>query len=487
MALLGDDDFGQPEDLLRLVLPFRELVGFFRVRLLVGVVIFLAVDEQHDVGVLFDGTGFAQVGELGPLVVALLHGTAELGQGEHRHLQFLGQCLQAAGDLGDFLHAVLAAVAPGALQQLEIVDHDHADIVLPLQPPGAGAERSNGQRRRVVDEQRQRGKVARGARQLGKLILPDLALAQVLAVHARLFGQHAGGQLVGRHFQAEEGDRGAGTLVQLLARLPVAQVAHGAGEGDVGGQRGLAHGRAPGKDDEVGLVQPAHLGVQPIKAGGIAGQVAAGLHGPVGHLHGLARRLGESLDRAAHLALLGHAVEGLFRLLDLLQRLHFLRGVGGGRGHVAPHPNQLAQQRQVIDLAGEVAGGEQAGAVLGQLGQIGGAAHFGHGRVAVEQRLHGDGVGRHALVHQHQDTLVDAAVQRFGEMLRPQPAHHVLDQPVVDHQRAQQRGFGLKVLRQGHALFVRAHDTQGGEGGCRHGPLVAHARPGINIGLWIPL
>jgi hypothetical protein len=47
-------------------------------RLLVLQVIFLAIDEQHHVGVLLDGAGFAKVGELRALVVAAFHLTREL-------------------------------------------------------------------------------------------------------------------------------------------------------------------------------------------------------------------------------------------------------------------------------------------------------------------------------------------------------------------------------------------------------------------------
>jgi hypothetical protein len=47
------------------------------------------------------------------------------------------------------------AALAGALQQLEIVDDDHADVLLPLQAPGAGAQRGDGQAGRVVDVERQ--------------------------------------------------------------------------------------------------------------------------------------------------------------------------------------------------------------------------------------------------------------------------------------------------------------------------------------------
>src|SRR3546814_1852491 len=60
---------------------------------------------------------------------------------------------------------------------------------------------------RSVDEQGQGLELLRGAAQLLELVLADLAHAQRLARHPRLFGEHAGRKLVGRHFEAEEGDR----------------------------------------------------------------------------------------------------------------------------------------------------------------------------------------------------------------------------------------------------------------------------------------
>ena len=55
--------------------------------------------------------------------------------------ELLGQRLEAAGDLGDFLHAVfLAAALAEAAHQLQIVDDDQAEAVLALQPPRARAQ-----------------------------------------------------------------------------------------------------------------------------------------------------------------------------------------------------------------------------------------------------------------------------------------------------------------------------------------------------------
>src|SRR5712671_3260652 len=118
VALLGDEHFtgaahfGQP--LVPMFVALVELV----VALLgpphwlaAAQIVFLAEDEHDHVGVLLDRAGFAQVGELRALVVAVLDGTRELRQRQHGNIELLGERLQAAGDLRDLLHAILGAAA----------------------------------------------------------------------------------------------------------------------------------------------------------------------------------------------------------------------------------------------------------------------------------------------------------------------------------------------------------------------------------------
>ena len=177
----------------------------------------------------------------------------ELRQADHRHVQFLGQLLETAADLGDFLDPILVGILAGALEQLEIVDDDHPDALLPLEAAGARPQRGDGQAGRVVDVERQALELGGGARQLAEVLLADLAHAQIFRADPRLLGEDARGELVGRHFEAEQGDRRAGRLVRLEPVLLVAQEALGGGEADVGAERALAHARAAGDDDQVRL------------------------------------------------------------------------------------------------------------------------------------------------------------------------------------------------------------------------------------------
>ena len=102
--MLGDDHLG------------RALVGR------VAVVDLVAVEEHHDVRVLLEAAALAQVGEHRALVGAGLEVSAELAEGDDRHLELAGEDLQATADLADLELAVLG-VRPAA-HQLQVVDDD---------------------------------------------------------------------------------------------------------------------------------------------------------------------------------------------------------------------------------------------------------------------------------------------------------------------------------------------------------------------------
>src|SRR6478735_8231652 len=75
VPLLGDDEVGLVVDLLHPLLPlvqrFLELVLGLVADLLrgaLGLVVFVAIDEHHHVGVLLDRAGFAQIRQLRTLV-----------------------------------------------------------------------------------------------------------------------------------------------------------------------------------------------------------------------------------------------------------------------------------------------------------------------------------------------------------------------------------------------------------------------------------
>src|SRR5260221_13692246 len=152
MALLGDDDFGEPGDALDILRPavaavVELVVGLVRPahRLGTADIVFLAEDEHDDVGVLFDRARFAEVGQHWPLVLAVLDRARELRQRHDRDVELLGDALETAGNLRNLLHAVLgAAPIPVALHELEVIDDDEVEPFLPLEPPCTGPQRGYG-------------------------------------------------------------------------------------------------------------------------------------------------------------------------------------------------------------------------------------------------------------------------------------------------------------------------------------------------------
>ena len=60
------------------------------------------------------------------------------------------QRLEACGDFGQLLHAVVAFA--GAAQQLKIIDQDDIEPVRPLQPPAAGRDLADRQGGRIVED-----------------------------------------------------------------------------------------------------------------------------------------------------------------------------------------------------------------------------------------------------------------------------------------------------------------------------------------------
>src|SRR6185437_11342484 len=177
-------------------------------RFLVLQIIFLAIDKHHDVGVLLDRAGFAQIRELRALVVALLDRAGKLRQAEDRHIKLLGQRLQAGGDLGDFLHAAVAARF-GAGEQLQIIDDQQIEPTLALQAARARHELGDRDAAGLVDVERDALHLHHRLRDAMKVIFRDVAAADLIRGDARLFGDDAGGELFGRHFQREEADDAA--------------------------------------------------------------------------------------------------------------------------------------------------------------------------------------------------------------------------------------------------------------------------------------
>src|SRR5262245_39508349 len=112
VSLFGDDD-------LRLSIPLGGI----------GLVDLGAVDEEHQVRVLLDRAGLAEIRENRALAAAAgLHGAGELGETDDRNLELLREGLERPGDRRDLLLAVLGRFRPA--HELEVVDDDEPRLDL---------------------------------------------------------------------------------------------------------------------------------------------------------------------------------------------------------------------------------------------------------------------------------------------------------------------------------------------------------------------
>ena len=162
VPLLADDDLRDAPVLVR------------------GLVLLLAVDEHHDVRILFDGAAFAQVRQLRAAVGAGLGGAGELGERDHRHPELLGQALHRAADRRHLLLAVLDA--PGRGHELQVVHDDEAEAVLGLEAPALGPHLERRDGGRVVDEELRLREVGVGLGEPRPVLLVELAGAQPVRV-----------------------------------------------------------------------------------------------------------------------------------------------------------------------------------------------------------------------------------------------------------------------------------------------------------------
>ena len=104
-----------------------------RIRVIgVPVVCIFPVDQDHNVGILLECAGLAQVRKLRTMIGSRLGSAAQLRQHEHRHIQLLGEPFKRSRDRAELQGAVLETAAPA--HQLDIVDDQQAQAVFCLQP-----------------------------------------------------------------------------------------------------------------------------------------------------------------------------------------------------------------------------------------------------------------------------------------------------------------------------------------------------------------
>src|SRR5215472_9413298 len=240
VALLGNDDFSEAFE-----------VG------IVFLVNLFAEDERHEVSILLDRTRLAQIGELRAMVAAAAFGcAAQLREGNHRNLQFLGNSLQATRDGRDFLGAVLEALAAyrHSRHELQVIDDQQVKSVLIFEAARLRTHFNDRYTRRVIDVEARLHQALGRTGQLVFVFAGDEAGAEAVRVYPRVRRQHTHQKRFFRHFERKYADY---LVAQYRSVL-----------GNVHGQRCLTHGRAGSNDDKVRRLQAAgHLVQQGVVGG----------------------------------------------------------------------------------------------------------------------------------------------------------------------------------------------------------------------------
>src|SRR5580704_11414368 len=195
MALFADDKLGLSVRLGNLLFPVCKFRSSFT-GLFVFEIIFLAEYEHHHVGVLLDRARLAQIGKLRPLVVAVLDLSRQLGQGQDRDVEFLGERFEPGGDLGDFLNAIFGGAAAVALQELNVVDHQEIEAALPLEPARPRRQLADRETAGLVDVKRQVLQLDRDVLDPLEVALVDAAAADLVRRNTGLLGNDTGGKLL---------------------------------------------------------------------------------------------------------------------------------------------------------------------------------------------------------------------------------------------------------------------------------------------------
>src|SRR4051812_14529665 len=446
VAVLGDDQVRDPLALGLLV------------------VVLVAVDEHHQVGVLLDRARLAQVAQHRALVGPLLDAAVELRQRDHRHLELARERLEAAAYLPDLLDPVLHV--PGRAHQLQIVDQDQAQPVRVLlrEPSGLRSHVQHGQVGAVVDIQARLREPVRRLQDLPPARLRNLALAQVVALDGGLARDEALRELPLGHLEAEQRDGFARVQRGVLR--------------EVGHQRRLAHRRPCGEDDQVAGLEAAGERVEVLEAGRRADDRRA-LERELLQLVQLGVQ--QLLDRAEVLArvLVGDLEDRSLRHVDQLARaglvamdlrLDLVRGVQEPAQHrvLAHDARVLADVADRGDRAGQELDRRRAADRLQLAGLL----------EVLDQRQRVDRLADRVQV---QHRLVDAAVRLAIEVAGLQA--------LVDDQRRergvrQQDGaeyglLGLEVLRRGdRAEAVR---VSAGLGRRAHRAVESRSPTGSNV------
>lgn len=152
----------------------------------------------------------------------------------------------------------------------------------------------------------------------------------------------------------------------------------------------LAHAGTSRDDDEVGVLQAAHLGVEVAQARRDARQLSVALERLRREVDRDRQRLREFLEAAVIAAGFGELVQAALGVLDLRPRREVDRGVVGDIDHVLADADQVAAQRQIVDGAAVILGVDDGGRFRREPRQILPDGHAADVSVGGQERLQRD-------------------------------------------------------------------------------------------------
>ena len=339
VTLLGDDQFG-----------LAPLLGFLFIILgIVGG----AVEESHDIGILLDGAGLTEIGDARLPVSTVFGFTVKLGENDDRYFKFLGERLDSTGDLGDLDLPVFLAALGGGLQKLQIVDDDKAQTMLVHESSGFCTELVDAKTSSIINEHLALAEFPRDLEKalvgiLGKQSCPD-----TLEVHPGSRAEQTLDELLGAHFQTEDGDWDIFIDRDMFC--------------DVHRKGRLSHGGSRRDDNHFARVHAAGHVVEDLESGGNSGHLTLVLVKFFDGVDGVVHVLFDVREFSAH-AVLSHAEDLLLDIVD--QHFHFtlfLIASGCGTGACRDHAAQEMLFPHDVDVVLGIGGSGEEGLEIGQI------------------------------------------------------------------------------------------------------------------------
>src|SRR5690606_15149705 len=375
-------------------------------------------------------------------VGALLQAPVELRQGDDRAVELLGQRLERARNLGNLVDPAVAA-GTGNLHQLQVVDHDQADLaVLARQAPSDLPHFRWGNTGGIVDEQLAIVEQVDRAGQARPVIVVELTGTHLGLVNTPQRGEHTNDDGLRRHLQRVDEDR------LVAAHQGVFHQVHGEG--------GIIHRRTACNDDHVGRLQAAGEVVQVIKAGGQTGNCIAVVEQRVDAVDGLDQNVVDAHRATGFRPVLGDLEDLALGLVENLLAGTAFRRIGTV-GDLVADADQFAQGGA---LTNDLRIGLDVGyrrCVLRQFGEISQATDLRQLPLLVQLFGQGDDVEGLVTFGQLEDRAEDQTMVMAVEIAIGNTIEHTLPSVVVEHQATQYRLLRLDGVRrhfQGSSLQV---------------------------------